>query len=51
MSVKLGIITILDLPPASLGHIATSSSSPSILFLAEQAVLCLRPRRREEAQK
>jgi hypothetical protein len=35
---QLNIITLLVLPPARLGHIATSPSLPSIPFLAEQAV-------------
>jgi hypothetical protein len=35
---ELGITTALVLPPASLGHPATSPSLPSVPFLAEQAV-------------
>jgi hypothetical protein len=36
---ELGITTALVLPLASLGHISTSPSLPSIPFLAKQAVL------------
>jgi hypothetical protein len=43
--------TSLVLPPASLGHTATSPSLPSVPFLTEQAALRLHPRRREEARK
>jgi hypothetical protein len=48
---QLNIITILVVPPASLGHTATSPSLPLVPFLAERAALRLRPRRREEAQE
>jgi hypothetical protein len=36
---QLGIITVLVLRPASLGHTATRASLPSVPLLAEQAVL------------
>jgi hypothetical protein len=36
---ELGIITILVLPLASLGHIVNRASLPSVPLLAEQAVL------------
>jgi hypothetical protein len=36
---ELGIITVLVLPPASLGHTATRAPLPSVSFPAEQVVL------------
>jgi hypothetical protein len=48
---ELGITTALVLTPASPGHSATSPALPSVPSLAEQAVLRLRPQRREEARK
>jgi hypothetical protein len=45
------ITTALVLPPASLGHTATSPSLPSVPLLAKRAALRPRPRRCEEAQE
>jgi hypothetical protein len=48
---QLNIITALVLPPASLGHLATRASLPSIRSSPSKLLLRLCPRRQEEARK